>query len=191
MLRDALAGTAPSRPHPAPGGGRRRQVVRAETACHRGGRPPATASAPPSSPSPTSRSIRSRSASVAALVRTTSAFSSARTGGTTSRRSPCHTPPSSPRRRHPAVGQGGHLHQPQARRDRRAEPAGQHLAQGRTARAAVRRAVRRRGVAGRAPPLRQGRPVPRPIWVGVGDVGQLPPLEIGTNPWRGDPGYNP
>ena len=27
--------------------------------------------------------------------------------------------------------------------------------------------------------------------VGVGDVGQLPPLEIGTNPWRGDPGYNP
>lgn len=30
-----------------------------------------------------------------------------------------------------------------------------------------------------------------PIWVGVGDVGQLPPLEIGANPWRGDPGYNP
>lgn len=30
-----------------------------------------------------------------------------------------------------------------------------------------------------------------PIWVGVGDVGQLPPLEIGENPWRGDPGYNP
>lgn len=30
-----------------------------------------------------------------------------------------------------------------------------------------------------------------PIWVGVGDVGQLPPLEIGTNPWRGEPGYNP
>lgn len=30
-----------------------------------------------------------------------------------------------------------------------------------------------------------------PIVVGVGDVGQLPPLEIGTNPWRGDPGYNP
>lgn len=30
-----------------------------------------------------------------------------------------------------------------------------------------------------------------PISVGVGDVGQLPPLEIGTNPWRGDPGYNP
>ena len=30
-----------------------------------------------------------------------------------------------------------------------------------------------------------------PITVGVGDVGQLPPLEIGTNPWRGDPGYNP
>ncbi len=29
------------------------------------------------------------------------------------------------------------------------------------------------------------------ITVGVGDVGQLPPLEIGTNPWRGDPGYNP
>jgi hypothetical protein len=30
-----------------------------------------------------------------------------------------------------------------------------------------------------------------PIWVGVGDVGQLPPLEIGANPWRGDPVYNP
>ena len=30
-----------------------------------------------------------------------------------------------------------------------------------------------------------------PITVGVGDVGQLPPIEIGTNPWRGDPGYNP
>lgn len=30
-----------------------------------------------------------------------------------------------------------------------------------------------------------------PITVGVGDVGQLPPLELGGNPWRGDPGYNP
>ncbi len=30
-----------------------------------------------------------------------------------------------------------------------------------------------------------------PVKVGVGDVGQLPPLEAGTNPWRGDPGYNP
>ena len=30
-----------------------------------------------------------------------------------------------------------------------------------------------------------------PIYVGVGDVGQLPPIEVGTNPWRGDPGYNP
>lgn len=30
-----------------------------------------------------------------------------------------------------------------------------------------------------------------PIWVGVGDVGQLPPLEIGANPWRGDERYNP
>lgn len=30
-----------------------------------------------------------------------------------------------------------------------------------------------------------------PIWVAVGDVGQLPPIEIGANPWRGDPGYNP
>jgi hypothetical protein len=27
--------------------------------------------------------------------------------------------------------------------------------------------------------------------VGVGDVGQLPPLDPGQNPWRGDPGYNP
>jgi hypothetical protein len=30
-----------------------------------------------------------------------------------------------------------------------------------------------------------------PITVGVGDVGQLPPLETSVNPWRGDPGYNP
>ncbi|TDV48712.1 AAA family ATPase [Actinophytocola oryzae] len=30
-----------------------------------------------------------------------------------------------------------------------------------------------------------------PVTVGVGDVGQLPPLEIGANPWRGDPGFNP
>ncbi|PQM53304.1 hypothetical protein C5U48_05360 [Mycolicibacter virginiensis] len=30
-----------------------------------------------------------------------------------------------------------------------------------------------------------------PLWVGVGDVGQLPPLEVGENPWRGDPDYNP
>ncbi|GAB3553010.1 hypothetical protein J2S53_003670 [Actinopolyspora lacussalsi] len=30
-----------------------------------------------------------------------------------------------------------------------------------------------------------------PITVGVGDVGQLPPLEVGANPWRGDPGFNP
>lgn len=30
-----------------------------------------------------------------------------------------------------------------------------------------------------------------PITVGVGDVGQLPPLEIGRNPWRGDQRYNP
>jgi hypothetical protein len=30
-----------------------------------------------------------------------------------------------------------------------------------------------------------------PLWVGVGDVGQLPPIEIGTNPWRSDPGHNP
>ncbi len=30
-----------------------------------------------------------------------------------------------------------------------------------------------------------------PISVGVGDVGQLPPLDPGENPWRGDRGYNP
>lgn len=30
-----------------------------------------------------------------------------------------------------------------------------------------------------------------PIHVGVGDVGQLPPIDAGDNPWRGDPGYNP
>ena len=30
-----------------------------------------------------------------------------------------------------------------------------------------------------------------PLWVAVGDVGQLPPIEVGTNPWRGDGGYNP
>ncbi|GAA0333488.1 hypothetical protein [Micropruina glycogenica] len=30
-----------------------------------------------------------------------------------------------------------------------------------------------------------------PLIVGVGDVGQLPPLEIGANPWRGDARHNP
>lgn len=30
-----------------------------------------------------------------------------------------------------------------------------------------------------------------PIAVGVGDVGQLPPIDPGRNPWRGDRGYNP
>ena len=30
-----------------------------------------------------------------------------------------------------------------------------------------------------------------PIIVGVGDVGQLPPIDPTQNPWRGDPGYNP
>jgi len=30
-----------------------------------------------------------------------------------------------------------------------------------------------------------------PIVVGVGDVGQLPPIDANVNPWRGDPGYNP
>ncbi|MCD2197893.1 hypothetical protein LQ327_31440 [Actinomycetospora endophytica] len=30
-----------------------------------------------------------------------------------------------------------------------------------------------------------------PIVVGVGDVGQLPPIDASDNPWRGDPGYNP
>ena len=30
-----------------------------------------------------------------------------------------------------------------------------------------------------------------PVVVGVGDVGQLPPLEVGDNPWRGDQGFNP
>lgn len=30
-----------------------------------------------------------------------------------------------------------------------------------------------------------------PLVVGVGDAGQLPPLDPGQNPWRGDPGYNP
>ncbi|QIX27220.1 hypothetical protein ncot_11880 [Nocardioides sp. JQ2195] len=30
-----------------------------------------------------------------------------------------------------------------------------------------------------------------PIAVGVGDVGQLPPIDHTQNPWRGDPGYNP
>ena len=29
------------------------------------------------------------------------------------------------------------------------------------------------------------------VIVGVGDVGQLPPLDPGQNPWRGDPGHNP
>lgn len=30
-----------------------------------------------------------------------------------------------------------------------------------------------------------------PVAVGVGDVGQLPPIDPNENPWRGDPGYNP
>ncbi len=30
-----------------------------------------------------------------------------------------------------------------------------------------------------------------PVVTGVGDVGQLPPLEVGENPWRGDQGFNP
>lgn len=30
-----------------------------------------------------------------------------------------------------------------------------------------------------------------PVSVGVGDVGQLPPIDPSQNPWRGDPGYNP
>jgi hypothetical protein len=30
-----------------------------------------------------------------------------------------------------------------------------------------------------------------PIVVGVGDVGQLPPIDVAANPFRGDPGYNP
>jgi hypothetical protein len=30
-----------------------------------------------------------------------------------------------------------------------------------------------------------------PVAVGVGDVGQLPPFDRPTNPYRGDPGYNP
>lgn len=30
-----------------------------------------------------------------------------------------------------------------------------------------------------------------PVVVGVGDVGQLPPLEISVNPWRGDRSHNP
>jgi hypothetical protein len=30
-----------------------------------------------------------------------------------------------------------------------------------------------------------------PLALGVGDVGQLPPIDPSENPWRGDPGYNP
>lgn len=42
-------------------------------------------------------------------------------------------------------------------------------------------------------PLHRYRTVERlaPVIVGVGDVGQLPPLDPGQNPWRGDRGYNP
>lgn len=42
-------------------------------------------------------------------------------------------------------------------------------------------------------PLHRYRAIDRlaPIDVGVGDVGQLPPLEGSGNPWRGDRGYNP
>lgn len=39
-------------------------------------------------------------------------------------------------------------------------------------------------------PLHRYRTVERlaPLVVGVGDVGQLPPIDPGQNPWRGDPG---
>ena len=42
-------------------------------------------------------------------------------------------------------------------------------------------------------PLHRYRAIERlaPIAVGVGDVGQLPPLDPGQNPWRGDRRYNP
>jgi hypothetical protein len=42
-------------------------------------------------------------------------------------------------------------------------------------------------------PLHRYRQIDRParVTVGVGDVGQLPPLDPSANPWRGDPGYNP
>lgn len=42
-------------------------------------------------------------------------------------------------------------------------------------------------------PLHRYREVERlaPIAIGVGDVGQLPPIDPGQNPWRGDRGYNP
>ena len=42
-------------------------------------------------------------------------------------------------------------------------------------------------------PLHRYREVERlaPIAVGVGDVGQLPPIDSSQNPWRGDRGYNP
>lgn len=30
-----------------------------------------------------------------------------------------------------------------------------------------------------------------PVVVGVGDVGQIPPLEVGANPWRGNRSHNP
>ncbi|EWT07975.1 hypothetical protein N864_11690 [Intrasporangium chromatireducens Q5-1] len=42
-------------------------------------------------------------------------------------------------------------------------------------------------------PLHRYRRVDRfaPVVVGVGDVGQLPPIDPNQNPWRGDPGYNP
>jgi hypothetical protein len=42
-------------------------------------------------------------------------------------------------------------------------------------------------------PLHRYQPIERaaPISVGVGDVGQLPPLDPGQNPWRGDLRHNP
>lgn len=42
-------------------------------------------------------------------------------------------------------------------------------------------------------PLHRYRAIDRlaPVDVGVGDVGQLPPLDPSQNPWRGDRGYNP
>ena len=112
---------------------------------------------------------------------------------TTTSRTTCHE---QRRGRHHHVGdprrlRRDHRHVPQARRDGGAQAAPRPVRRRRQRRGAVRRAVRRRGVAAAAPPVRQGRATLAPIVVGVGDVGQLPPLEIGTNPWRGDPGYNP
>ena len=92
--------------------------------------------------------------------------------------------------RRPDRRRGADRHLPQARRLLHADAAARSIRPGRQRCGGVRRPVRRRGLAAAAPPFRQGLGGGA-YHLGVGDVGQLPPLEVGQNPWRGDPRHNP